>query len=304
MKKKIPLEIFNLCLDHDQDISIEILDKSLNNSNVTESYMVAALMRKYFRFARFLLKFKKCRNFLNTPPPESENYMYIMYKQQNKIKNEQIMKYIYTKGKKNDGDELINFLKEEIKQQNVGNPSNVPSVKTSYILNIIAPEPSPQFLKKIEYSQDYNNLNIDDSNNMLINSNNLSNILNNFDNEGLLNNKSNFKTVIEQNGNLKISISPKTINEKEKKIVIKKINNNIHNTENLNDKSILLNINKSEIVNPISKAVTLSSKINKSNLRKFINKLKNTKKDKKYNHKSQQNQKGLSLSIKKKKRFR
>ena len=302
MKKKIPLEIFNLCLDHDQDISIEILDKSLNNSNVTESYMVAALMRKYFRFARFLLKFKKCRNFLNTPPPESENYMYIMYKQQNKIKNEQIMKYIYTKGKKNDGDELINFLKEEIKQQNVGNPSNVPSVKTSYILNIIAPEPSPQFLKKIEYSQDYNNLNIDDSNNMLINSNNLSNILNNFDNEGLLNNKSNFKTVIEQNGNLKISISPKTINEKEKKIVIKKINNNIHNTENLNDKSILLNINKSEIVNPISKAVTLSSKINKSNLRKFINKLTTPKKDKKYNHKSPQLQKGLSLSIKHKKK--
>ena len=68
--KKVPLEIFNLCLDYDQDLSIELFDKSLNQLNVTESYMLAALIKKYFRFARCLLKFKKCKNFLNSPPPE------------------------------------------------------------------------------------------------------------------------------------------------------------------------------------------------------------------------------------------
>ena len=299
--KKIPLEIYNLCLDYDQDISIEIIDKALNNSNATESYMLAALMRKYFRFARYLLKYKKCRNFLNTPPPESENYMYIMYKQQNKIKNEQIMKYLYTKGSKNDGDDLIYFLKEEIKQQNVGNPSITPSIKTSYILNIIAPEPNPQFLKKLEYPNDNGITNMDDSNHLLINNNTLSNILNNFECEGIVNDKSNFKTTVEQNQKLKISNSPKATNDKERNI-IKNINN-IHNTENISDKSILLTINKSDIINPISKAVTLTSKIYKSNITKYINKISSpTKIQKNYNHKSPHIKKGLSLNIKHRKK--
>ena len=261
--KKIPIEIYNLCLDYDQEIAIDIFDRALNQSNIDESYMLAALMRKYFRFARCLLKFKKCRNFLNSPPPESENYMYIMYRQQNKIKHEEIMKILYNKGRKNGGDELITFLKEEIKHENEGNPSITPqSVKTSYILNIIAPEPNPAILKIMENNSSPNNQNVDNSAQHLVNGiDSFSNIIENFENMGTYkNNGINFNTVIEKNQHLKISSSPKTsdikgnVNEDEKKYL--EIINNMHNPESLGSRTKLFVSNKSLVLNPNSKLIS------------------------------------------------
>ena len=261
--KKIPLEIYNLCLDYDQEIAIDIFDRALNQSNIDESYMLAALMRKYFKFARCLLKFKICKNFLNSPPPESENYMYIMYRQQNKIKHEEIMKLLYNKGKKNGGDELITFLKEEIKNDNEGNPSITPqSVKTSYILNIIAPEPNPAILKIMENSQSPNNQNEDSSTQHLVNGiDSFSNIVENFENIGpAKNNFINFNTVIEKNNHLKISNSPKTtdikknINEEEKKYL--ELANHMNNPESLGSRSKLFVSHKSIILNPNAKIIS------------------------------------------------
>ena len=46
------------------------MDRALNNSNVKGSYMGICLIKKYFKLARKLLKYRKCREYLNSPPPE------------------------------------------------------------------------------------------------------------------------------------------------------------------------------------------------------------------------------------------
>ena len=315
--KKVPLEIFNLCLDYDQDLSIELFDKSLNQLNVTESYMLAALIKKYFRFARCLLKFKKCKNFLNSPPPESENYIY----KQHKIKNDEIMKILYNKGGKNGGDELLTFLKEEIKQQNEENNAfNTQTVKTSYILNIIAPEPKSSLLK-IVGNQDLKSKfsNDNSSEQMLIINNSFNNIAEDFENMPSKNNSHTFKTVVE-NPNLKISSSPKTsdIKEIEKHKNYLEIIKHVHNEDSLGSKTLFFNLNKSVIVNPNSKVMTISSNIENNdnnnnydsnrfetianylqNLKKHVTKIKTNK-----NRRSLilPLKKGLSLNIPQRKR--
>ena len=286
---KIPLEIFNICLDYDQDIAIYLFDKSLNQWNINENYMLAALMRKYFSFARYLLKFKKCKNFLNSPPPNSENYMYVMCRQQNKIKNEEIMKILYNKGKTNGGDELISFLKEEIKHENEGNPSLMPqSVKSSYILNIISP---PQ-----------NNKNIDNSNQHLIsNEQNFNNIIENFENI-TKKNTVNFKTMIEKNENFKISNSPKRLKEKEKNVL------DIFHLDSLSSGTKMLTTNIQQISHLEKKNNDNENKnfdklkINSENVNKQDSK-SNNKKTIKRSSMGPPLKKGLSLNLLRKKKY-
>ena len=143
--KKVPLEIFNICLDNDENISIMLIDKSLNQKNISELYMSIALLKKYFRLAKCLLKFKVCKNFLNSPPPKSEDYIYLIYKQQNKLKHEKFMKILYTKDRENEGDDLINFLKEEIK------PFEYNNQDFNNLINIRNLDNSSQHLKHINY---------------------------------------------------------------------------------------------------------------------------------------------------------
>lgn len=118
---KIPVEIYEICLDFDEDISIDIMDKALTTKNVKAEYMQMALIKKYFRLARGLLKFKICKEFLNSPPPKEENYLWILYKQQIKKKNEEFTKVILNKQNKNEGDRLISLLHENTNKSNMQN---------------------------------------------------------------------------------------------------------------------------------------------------------------------------------------
>lgn len=52
--------------------------KGINNDNAKESYMRSALLKKYFRLAVRLLKFKACKNFLNSKPPEDDQSFLFM----------------------------------------------------------------------------------------------------------------------------------------------------------------------------------------------------------------------------------
>lgn len=55
-----------------------IANKAINNNNSKESYMHTALLKKYFRLAVGLLKFKTCKNFLNSKPPEDDQSFLFM----------------------------------------------------------------------------------------------------------------------------------------------------------------------------------------------------------------------------------
>jgi hypothetical protein len=70
-----PTKIFEICLNYDEDISIDILNKSIIDYNNTKFYMQNCIIKKYFRLARRLLKFKQSKEYLNTPPPKNESYI-------------------------------------------------------------------------------------------------------------------------------------------------------------------------------------------------------------------------------------
>ena len=71
----VPIDIYEICLDYDEDISIDIMENALDQENAKGCYMQLALIKKYFRLARRLLKFKNCREYLNSPPPDSFDYI-------------------------------------------------------------------------------------------------------------------------------------------------------------------------------------------------------------------------------------
>ena len=84
----LPIEIYELCINYDEDISIDIMDISLNVSNVKAKYMQICLIKKYFRLARHLLKFYVCRDYLNSPPPKNDDYIGLISKIQYKSKRQ------------------------------------------------------------------------------------------------------------------------------------------------------------------------------------------------------------------------
>ena len=106
----IPLDIYEITLKYDEDISIDIMDRALNCKNVKPTYMGICLVKKYFKLARLLLKFRKCKEYLNSPPPETDEYIGIMSKLQVGNKLKQIDKITF-KHPQNEP-KIINFLKE------------------------------------------------------------------------------------------------------------------------------------------------------------------------------------------------
>lgn len=62
--------------------------KAINNDNAKESFMRTALLKKYFRLAVRLLKFKTCKNFLNSKPPEDDQSFLFMQQMQFKEKKD------------------------------------------------------------------------------------------------------------------------------------------------------------------------------------------------------------------------
>ena len=64
--KELDLKIFEMCLAFDEDISINILDRCLKNSNVKQEYIHLCLFKKYFRLTRMLSKFQLCKRELVT----------------------------------------------------------------------------------------------------------------------------------------------------------------------------------------------------------------------------------------------
>ena len=105
-----PIEIYELCLNYDEDISIDIMDLSLNLSNVKPKYMQICLIKKYFRLARELLKFYVCRIYLNSPPPNSDEYIGWISKIQYKSKREFIENATFKHSR--GGKKMLNFLQD------------------------------------------------------------------------------------------------------------------------------------------------------------------------------------------------
>ena len=112
----IPLDIFEISLEYDEDITIDILDRALNNINVKVSYMRICLVKKYFKLARLLLKFKNCKEFLNSPPPETDEYIGIISKLEVGSKSKQIDEITYKHPKEES--KIIDFLRKHSIESN------------------------------------------------------------------------------------------------------------------------------------------------------------------------------------------
>jgi hypothetical protein len=112
----IPLDIFEISLEYDEDITIDILDRALNNINVKVSYMRICLVKKYFKLARLLLKFKNCKEYLNSPPPETDEYIGIISKLEVGSKSKQIDEITYKHPK--DESKIIDFLRKHSIESN------------------------------------------------------------------------------------------------------------------------------------------------------------------------------------------
>ena len=108
---KVPIDIYEICLDYDEDISIDILDRAVNSSNVKKWYMELALLKKYFRLARRLLKFQVCKNCLSAQLPDSDEYLALLSKFQVIQKKKLIEKIKYHDG--NEDLKIIDFIQEK-----------------------------------------------------------------------------------------------------------------------------------------------------------------------------------------------
>ena len=111
-ENRIEQGIYETVLDYDEDIAIDILDRAINSSNAKEWYIKVCLLKKYFRLARRLLKFKVCRNCLITSiSNETDDYIEFLSKIQVRQKKIQ-----FEKIKFQDNIEeikIINFMKEK-----------------------------------------------------------------------------------------------------------------------------------------------------------------------------------------------
>ena len=71
---KIPVEIFEICLDYDEDISIDIMDRSINSNTIKDWYIKICILKRYFKLAKLLLKYKIIQNTLINSNVDDENY--------------------------------------------------------------------------------------------------------------------------------------------------------------------------------------------------------------------------------------
>ena len=111
-ENKIEQEIYEIVLDYDEDIAIDILDRAINSSNAKEWYIKVCLLKKYFRLARRLLKFKVCKNCLITSVSnETDDYIEFLSKIQVKQKKIQFEKIKFQDNLEEI--KIINFMKEK-----------------------------------------------------------------------------------------------------------------------------------------------------------------------------------------------
>ena len=108
---KIPVEIFEICLDYDEDISIDIMDRSLNSKTIKEWYIKICILKKYFKLAKLLLKFKIIQNTLINSNVESENYYETITKLHIKEKKKLFEKLKYEKSMEEK--KIIEFINEK-----------------------------------------------------------------------------------------------------------------------------------------------------------------------------------------------
>ena len=135
--KKIPLEIFEICLQYDEDICINIMNDILTKDNVKENYMQICIFKKYFTLGNLLCKFKVCKNYLNIQPNKSnEKYMFLLYKYMNKIKKNEFNQALFMKKRFNEGDKLITMFKEDNNNNNINNIDNNDLINNNFHLNI------------------------------------------------------------------------------------------------------------------------------------------------------------------------
>ena len=106
----IPLEIYEITLEYDEDIAIDIMGRALNINNVKASYMGICLIKRYFKLARELLKFRKCKDYLNSPPPDTDEYIGLMSKLQVNSKFKDIDEITFKHPK--DEIKIFDFLKK------------------------------------------------------------------------------------------------------------------------------------------------------------------------------------------------
>ena len=109
---KVPLDIYEICLDYDEDISIDIIDRALTHSNIKRWYMDFAIIKKYFRLARNLLKFQLCKKCLDEQSQDDSDYFLFVSKMQIQQKKRLFEKTKYG-GELNEDVRIIDFIQEK-----------------------------------------------------------------------------------------------------------------------------------------------------------------------------------------------
>lgn len=106
----VPIDIYEICLDYDEDISLDIMENSLTSSTAKGFHMQLALIKKFYRLAKKLLIFKSCKDYLNHHYKCSEDYLGWMSKMQIKNRNKIIDDLTYNHSKKDI--KIIEFIKD------------------------------------------------------------------------------------------------------------------------------------------------------------------------------------------------
>ena len=105
---RVPISVYEICLDYDEDISVDIMELALNSFNVKKEYMQLALIKKNFRLARALLQFRVCREYLNENSSDNYDYLGWLAKFQVKHKKKQLNKFLYQHS--NNEQNIIEFM--------------------------------------------------------------------------------------------------------------------------------------------------------------------------------------------------
>ena len=108
---KIPVEIFEICLDYDEDISIDIMDRSINSNTIKDWYIKICILKRYFKLAKLLLKYKIIQNTLINSNVDDENYYETITKLNIKEKKKIYEKLKYEKSIEEK--KIIEFINEK-----------------------------------------------------------------------------------------------------------------------------------------------------------------------------------------------
>ena len=265
-----PTRIFEICLNYDEDISIDILNKSIIDNNNTKFYMQNCIIKKYFRLARRLLKYKQSKEYLNTPPPKSESYINWLSKIQIFTKKKVINNILHKHPKTIT---LINLIKAVENQDNLIN-------EFGYDIYQFNKKSFFDFENKSENYNIENNMSNSSINNDSFISNN--NSYKNYFINSQSNIKTSIKTISTYKNNKKNKLFKNFFNKEKENYSYRKINNNTTNSENLllnefnNVNLIELNKRKSFDKSNI-KSSSIFRKIQKMKISTFFDKKQKSK---------------------------